>query len=62
MATKTEYWLVTTKQRYCSGYQTFAINTHPAAYMAKCAEESLIFAMPITRKQFLAVRMAYCEN
>lgn len=62
MAPKTQYWLVTTKDRYCAAGATFAIAQHPAEYMAKHIKESLIFAMPITKGQFDAYEKAYCGN
>ena len=62
MATKTQYWLVTTKSSDCSGYATFAIAKHPAEYMAKHAKESLIFAMPVTKQEFRAVDRACRES
>jgi len=43
METKTQYWLVTTQDPYCSGYATFAIAEHPAEYMARHIKESLVF-------------------
>lgn len=60
MATKPQYWLVTTQDRYCSGYATFAIAEHPAEYMAKHIKQSLVFAMPITKRQFDDYEKAYC--
>ena len=62
MATKAQYWLVTTKKHDCSGYATFPIAEHPAEYIAREAEEALIFAMPITKRQFLAVDEAWSGN
>lgn len=60
MTTKIQYWLVTTKNRYCSGYETFVIDEHPAEYMTKQIKEALILAVPITKKQFEAYQNAYC--
>jgi hypothetical protein len=62
METNTQYWLVTTKRRYCSEPATFAIAEHPAGYLAKNITESLIFAMPITEGQFDAYEKAYSGN
>lgn len=59
MATKTQYWLITTKDRYCSEPATLAIAQHPAEHMANHLKESLIFAMPITKGQFDAYKKAY---
>jgi hypothetical protein len=59
MAGKAQYWLVTVQQESCGGYRTFAIRQHPADYMAENIEDALIFAMPITQQQFLAVDKAY---
>lgn len=56
----TLYWLVTTKDRYCSEGTTIAIDQHPAEYMAQHIEELLVFAMPITKQQFDAYEKAYC--
>jgi hypothetical protein len=58
MAGKTQYWLITIQQEHCSGYYTFAIAHHPANYMAKHIEDTLFFAMPITKQQFKAVDKA----
>ena len=62
MAGKPQYWLVTTQQADCAGYCTFAIAKHPADYMAQRIEDALIFALPITEKQFRAIDKAYCGN
>lgn len=60
METKKQYWLVTTKDRYCSDCVTLAIAQHPAEYMAQHLNESLVFAMPITKRQFYDYEKAYC--
>lgn len=60
MATKPQYFLITTKDRYCSEPATFAIATHPSEYMAQHLNESLVFAMPITKRQFDDYEKAYC--
>lgn len=57
---ETVYWLITTKDRYCSEPATFAIAEHPAEYMAKHIKESLVFSMPITAQQFYDYEKAYC--
>ena len=62
METKKQYWLVTTKDRYCSDCVTLAIAQHPAEYMAKHIKESLVFSMPITKGQFDAYKKAYSGN
>ena len=62
MATKTQYWLVTIKNDDCSVYATFPIAEHPAEYIAREADEALIFAMPITKRQFLAADEAWRGN
>jgi hypothetical protein len=59
MESKKQYWLVTVKEADCSGYHTMPITKHPADYMAKHIDEALIFAMPLTKKQFHAVAKAY---
>jgi hypothetical protein len=56
----TGYWLVTLHMRGCSGYSTRPIKQHPADYMARHLDDyELIFAMPITKKQYAAMRKAY---
>ena len=56
----TGYWLITIHYRGCSGYSTRPIKKHPADYMAENLEEAeLVFAMPITKKQYAALRKAY---
>jgi CRISPR/Cas system-associated protein endoribonuclease Cas2 len=61
----TGYWLVTLKVKDCSGYSTRPIKQHPADYMTKhlmakhLDDHGLIFAMPITKKQYAAMRKAY---
>jgi hypothetical protein len=62
MANKTQYWLVTTKKDDCSGYATFPISEHPAEYIAREADEALIFAMPITKRQFVTADEAWRGN
>jgi CRISPR/Cas system-associated protein endoribonuclease Cas2 len=56
----TGYWLITVQGKHCSGYSTRPIKQHPADYMAKHLEgEGLVFAMPITKKQYAAMRKTY---
>lgn len=55
------YWLITVAQDDCGGFMTIPIRKHPADYMAENARDSLIFAISISRSQFLAAKRAY-EN
>jgi hypothetical protein len=56
----TGYWLITVQVKDCSGYSTLPIKQHPADYMAKhLRDETLVFAMPITKRQYDKFDKAY---
>ena len=55
------YWLITVAQEDCRGFMTIPISKHPADYISENARDSLIFAISISRSQFLAAKRAY-EN
>ena len=55
------YWLITVAREDCSGFMTIPIRKHPADYISENARDSLICAIPISRKQFLVAKRAY-EN
>jgi hypothetical protein len=55
------FWLITVAQDDCRGFSTVPIAQHPADYISKNAGDSLICAIPISRKQFLVAKRAY-EN
>ena len=55
------FWLITVAQDDCRGFSTIPIAQHPADYISKNAGDSLICAIPISRKQFLVAKRAY-EN
>lgn len=48
----TAAWLITVAQDDCRGFVTIPTKQHPADYVADNDGYSLIFAIPISRKQF----------
>ena len=54
-------WLLTVAQNDCRGFATIPTREHPADYVLKNHRYSLIFAMPLSRNQFLAFKKWY-EN
>ena len=54
-----QFWLVTVAQDDCRGFVTIPTKQHPADFVAENGRYSLIFAMPISRKQFLVALKQY---
>ena len=54
-------WLITVAQDDCRGFATIPTRQHPADYVLENDRYSLIFAIQLSRKQFLAAKKWY-EN
>lgn len=54
-------WLLTVAQDDCRGFSTIPTRQHPAEYVLENDRHSLICAMPLSEKQFLAAQKRY-EN
>jgi len=49
-------------QEDCEGFQTIPIRKHPADYVFENEKDSLIFATPISRSQFLKADRRYRDG
>ena len=55
-------WLITVAQDDCRGFVTIPTKQHPADYVAENDGYSLIFAIPISRKQFSLALKKYTNG